>query len=98
MGILARFNPEEVHENVTEELWQYVHERDNGLCQVCGGAGAEKHHIIYRSKVGGLHKANNLVNLCTKCHHIEHSVKSKPRKYYEKRVKRNEIKLRENLV
>ena len=91
-------NPETEFSEVTEELWQYVFWRDNCICQNCGGAGNEAHHIIYRS-LGGKNKANNLILLCWKCHHHEHNIgATRSVEYYQNRVKVNEEKYRKRLV
>ena len=91
--------PDECHEEVDEELWNYVRERDNDMCQHpdCGGPGHECHHIVYRSH-GGRHKASNLIWLCGDHHYIEHNRKAYSRKYFLNKVKLNELKLRERLV
>lgn len=91
------FDPEHCYNSVTEELWQYVYARDNGICQVKGGQGEVVHHIKYRSK-GVEHKANNLILLSDKEHKKEHNKRHLDPNYYLERVKRNEKRFRERLV
>lgn len=59
-----------------EELQEYVVERDNRLCLICGKAGSHVHHIIFRSH-GGRHYTNNLALLCFQCHDSLHHGKLK---------------------
>jgi len=47
----------------------YVVERDNRLCQVCGSAGSELHHIVFKS-LQGKDCCNNLILLCNKDHRM----------------------------
>lgn len=92
---LREINPDKPYP--MDELYTYVSMRDKDLCQVCGVAGCELHHILYKSQ-GGKDVPNNLVMLCNLCHHKEHSVKAMGRDYYEERVVANEKRLRERLV
>jgi 5-methylcytosine-specific restriction endonuclease McrA len=94
---LKKLDPNEAFPEIDEELWQYVHSRDNGLCQVCSMGGFEAHHVVYRSQ-GGKNKANNLILLCKRCHHKEHSIKPEERSFYENRITKNEKKFRTNLI
>lgn len=59
-----------------ERQWQkarkFVRERDGGKCRSCGRAGAEVHHLVYRSR-GGDHDPNNLALLCQRCHEDIHA-------------------------
>lgn len=91
------FDPDECFEEVTEELWQYVYNRDNGICQVSGGEGHETHHIKYRS-AGGKNCANNLILLSMKSHWVEHNVEPLNERCYIKQVKKNEKRFRARLV
>ncbi len=56
-----------------------VWERDDGLCRYCGGAGTSPpHHISY----GGtgrrrVHRIENLITLCGRCHTEAHSTKAR---------------------
>lgn len=53
---------------VSEKTRQYVLERDNYCCQVCGSPfNLHIHHKIPR-KWGGYHKEDNLITLCASCH------------------------------
>ena len=96
--MLKEINPDESQGDITEELWNYVYERDNGLCQICGKAGTEIHHIIFKSH-GGNNFANNLILLCYYCHHVNIHLKYNVTvQDLYKRVKQNEQLLRESLV
>lgn len=95
---LIDFDPDERFVEITEELWQYVHTRDNGICQICALKGTQAHHIIYRSQ-GGANCANNLILLCLPCHHtVVHARYSVGPQLLIKRLMENEEKLRANLV
>lgn len=95
---MKNFNPEEEFDEVTEELWQYIYARDNGLCQVYGGEGEHAHHVEYKGQ-GGKNKANNLILLSERAHlEEEHGKSPRGAKYYLRKIKRNEKRLRENLV
>jgi hypothetical protein len=64
---MLRIDVLEEFEKVTEELYQYVLTRDNGLCQICGKMGDDVHHIIHKGH-GGKNMARNLTLLCKPCH------------------------------
>lgn len=49
-----------------------VHERDRGLCLICGSPAGHTHHILYRSQ-GGKHTEANLASLCGVCHDRVHT-------------------------
>lgn len=66
---LKNIDPEKEFSEVTEELYHYVVNRDDGLCQVCGCRADHVHHIKFKSQLGK-NKANNLVCLCRE-HHID---------------------------
>ena len=91
------FDPEEEFDEMTEELVDYCHTRDNGLCQVKGIEGSEFHHIVYRSQ-GGKNKANNLILLSQKAHYNEHCVEPLDEEFYFNAIKRNEKRFRRNMV
>jgi len=96
--MIGPFDPNQEYDTVTEELWQYVFVRDNGLCQDSGKQGEEAHHIIYRS-LGGKNCANNMILLSHKSHDHEHNKgRTRTVEYYQNRVKMNEEKLRRNIV
>lgn len=78
-------------------IHEYVLERDNGLCQLCGSVGDQKHHIKFRSQ-GGDDRPNNLVLLCVMCHNQEHSNGGLRSAILEKRAVKNEESLRKRLV
>lgn len=94
---MKHFDPEQVFDSVTEELWQYVYARDNGLCQVYGSEGEQEHHAVYRSQ-GGKHKANNLILVSDKAHDEEHDMKARGSKYYLRKIRKNEKRFRQELV
>ena len=48
-----------------------VDQRDQRICQRCGGPGYTKHHIVPLSK-GGPDTEANLVTLCDDCHKLVH--------------------------
>jgi 5-methylcytosine-specific restriction endonuclease McrA len=51
---------------------EFVWERDNGQCQVCGTSrDVECHHVVFRSHGGG-HEPDNLTLLCAACHRLVH--------------------------
>ncbi len=93
----ASFDPEEEFIDITSELWYYVYERDSGLCQICGAAGTEVHHVKYKSRMGK-NKANNLILLCQKHHNYNHDTESIDEEYLLNRIKKNERKMRLRLV
>jgi 5-methylcytosine-specific restriction endonuclease McrA len=51
---------------------QQVFERGGGMCEHCGGAMSEVHHIAGR---GGddPHRLDNLAGLCSACHRRAHA-------------------------
>lgn len=96
--MIGAFDPSQEFDTVTEELWQYIFARDNGICQNCGKAGEHSHHVVYRS-LGGKNCANNMILLCFRCHDQEHNIRqTRTVDYYLNRVKLNEEKFRRNLV
>jgi len=96
--MLNKIKPDFNYKEITEELWQYVHTRDNGLCQICAKKGSEVHHIIFRSH-GGTNAPNNLILLCYECHHVViHKMYVVSRDWLIEVVKKNEAQLRENLI
>ena len=79
------------------EIWDYVYERDNCLCQMCGGTKLlQQHHIISRGKGGGTH-TNNLILMCYDCHIGKAFTKKITENLLSKAIK-NEIKFRERMV
>lgn len=50
----------------------FVKKRDGGKCRCCGKAGAQVHHLVYRS-AGGEHDPDNLALLCQRCHEDIHA-------------------------
>jgi 5-methylcytosine-specific restriction endonuclease McrA len=48
-----------------------VYERENGLCQNCGGRGSEVHHVFPRSR-SGRNVITNALLLCDTCHRLIH--------------------------
>lgn len=55
-----------------ELLCRQVIERDGGLCQKCGRAAADIHHIVPRSRAarnsGTVWRIENMACLCLDCH------------------------------
>jgi 5-methylcytosine-specific restriction endonuclease McrA len=95
--LLKSFDPNQVFEELTDDLREYVFARDEGLCVKCGNQGSEPHHIIYRSHIKG-HCANLIATLCYRCHGKIHTVKDDVKKLLLQRVQENEKILRERLV
>lgn len=90
------FDPNRCFECVTEELWEYVVERDSGLCQIYGGQGDHLHHVVRKTR-GGDNCANNLILLSHKAHREEHQ-KPKQIDFYQKIISKNEKRFRKNMV
>ena len=101
MTAWKKFDPEKEFAVVTEELWQYVYNRDGGMCQAakkgCNKSGSQAHHIRYRSGCGK-HKASNLIMLCVNCHHREHNIEPLGEACYLSRAEKNEKKFKSRLV
>ena len=56
-----------------ENLCQQVLRRDGWCCQNCGGqSNLHVHHIQLRSQLGD-DTEENLITLCSECHHQIHS-------------------------
>jgi len=94
------FDVDECFDGVSDELYEYVCSRDNGICQVLGCEGGVLHHIKYKS-AGGENKASNLILLSLKAHvgkGGEHTGSPKDVEYYYSRVKANEKRFRRELV
>ena len=54
------------------EARAFVKQRDGGRCRCCQRAGAEVHHLVYRSQRGE-HDPTNLALLCKTCHQDIHA-------------------------
>jgi 5-methylcytosine-specific restriction endonuclease McrA len=91
------FDTKKCYDDIDEELYNYIIERDNGLCQICGFPGNNIHHILYRSE-GGRHFADNLILLCIKCHDKEHFIKKHPKWTFFEAVRHNTDKLKLNCI
>lgn len=58
-----------------KQVRSYIRQRDNGICQKCGGIGQEVHHKEplslknYQTEIAI--DPNNLVLLCKECHNAE---------------------------
>lgn len=80
------------------EIWDYINERDNSRCGVCGrGDRTEQHHIDFKSK-GGKNIPNNIVTLCFECHNKQHGWKRESIEYLKSGVISRDKKFRERLV
>lgn len=55
----------------TKEVREEVARRDKGICQQCGQAGSELHHVVFRSR-SGRGVATNALTLCQPCHRRVH--------------------------
>lgn len=88
---------------IDENLHSYIVERDNGLCQWCGGQGHHLHHIRFKSHQG-TNAPNNLILVCIKCHRALHAYELKGNGKLPtsdrmlRLVKCNDRKLRRRLV
>lgn len=81
-----------------QDIWEYVYERDCGICQLCGKQGTEQHHIKMKS-AGGKDEANNLVLLCKMCHTGNgHSFSKSQVALMKYKVVKNERKFRRRLI
>lgn len=71
------------------EYWAWrtsVFERDNGLCQICGGKGHEVHHILgWTRDPDRRYDIKNGITLCMSCH-------EKTDNYYRPGLRRKPIK------
>lgn len=94
---LKDFDPEQCFPKMVEELYEYVHARDDGLCLKCGNPGGPPHHVIYKSQ-GGKNKANNLATLCAKCHDEIHNKKDTVRELLLQKIKESESRFKQRLV
>lgn len=98
-------DPNHEYDSMNEELYLYVINRDNELCQMssCGKRAASVHHIIFRSEKP-IHCANNLVCLCSKHHdmfhhkHVPGFDKATINRKLREAIERNEARYRRNLV
>ena len=63
---------------IPPKLIREVWERDEGLCQYCGGQGSTPPHHIVPAGMGGkrVHRVENLVTLCIDHHRESHSTKA----------------------
>jgi 5-methylcytosine-specific restriction endonuclease McrA len=63
---------------VTPRQRSRIYDRDEGLCQVCGGPAEEVDHVIPRSALPGKRLRaqrdadSNLICICHACHHQKH--------------------------
>lgn len=55
--------------DISKEVKEKVHRRDNGKCIICGSAGIPNAHFVRRSQ-GGLGIEKNVVTLCYSCHNL----------------------------
>lgn len=54
--------------DISKKVKDAVFERDNGCCVWCGKQGVSNAHFCPRS-AGGLGIEENVLTLCTECHH-----------------------------
>lgn len=95
--MLYEFDPDRCYKTVESELAEYVIERDNRLCVLCGRDGQQIHHIIMKSQHhdgGTPNYANNLALLCRKCHDKQHGTNREEMDMLKKKVSKNEVRLR----
>lgn len=64
---------------ITKDTYNYVIERDNYSCRLCGSTSfLQLHHILYRSQRKDLiNDVDNCIMLCSDCHRLVHSNKKK---------------------
>lgn len=64
---------------VTKETYNFVIERDNYSCRLCGSTNwLQLHHVLYRSQRRDLiNNIDNCIMLCEECHRLVHSNKKK---------------------
>lgn len=64
---------------VAKDTYNYVIERDNYSCRLCGSTSfLQLHHILYRSQRKDLiNDVDNCIMLCSDCHRLVHSNKKK---------------------
>jgi len=89
-------DPEEEYEHCF--LWDYVYQRDNEMCQLCGAPGGEQHHVISRGR-RGITKASNLILLCHTCHRGgNHNFSQTDTEKMLFIVRRNESRFRQRMI
>lgn len=95
----AEINPDHPYEEITEEIWNYIYERDQGTCQVTGTRGTEIHHIVFKSH-GGDNRPSNLVLVSKKGHAKQHGPTQWRIKKgtLKKKVQENEERFRRRMV
>ncbi len=64
---------------VTKETYNFIIERDNYSCRLCGSTNwLQLHHVLYRSQRRDLiNNIDNCIMLCEECHRLVHSNKKK---------------------
>ena len=92
-----RIKPDFRYLRITEEIWNYVYERDGAICQLTGAQGTEVHHVVYKSHGGG-NAPNNLVLLSKKGHDLQHASEGLTVSALKQKIKSNEEIFRRRLV
>ena len=71
---IARKMPNPIPKKLQMQVW----ERDGGECQYCHAPGAHIHHCVYGGGFGRkrVHRLENLVLLCVRCHGLCHTLES----------------------
>jgi 5-methylcytosine-specific restriction endonuclease McrA len=95
--MLSRIDPTDETVEYSEDIRMYVREREDGLCIICARQGGHVHHIIFRSQ-GGTHNPNNLCLLCHDCHERMHGPNPLDDDTIRKMVRKNEKRLRNELI
>ena len=72
---LSRHERIEHPKNIPDAVREFVLDRDNAQCQVCGTTGDNRlhlHHWKHFRSQGGGHEPENLVVVCFRCHDAIH--------------------------
>ncbi|SFU70083.1 HNH endonuclease [Alicyclobacillus macrosporangiidus] len=63
----------------TKDLREYIRERDQHICQICGRSGTQIHHVVPRGRFvaawytfENVHDPRNLMLVCHRCHRRIH--------------------------
>ena len=62
------------YKKVYQEFFGYCDD-DVVLCEICGAAAVDIHHIFYKQQ-GGKNNIENLIGLCRSCHDRAHFKKT----------------------
>ena len=75
---------------ITKKVREQVYARDSWddypNCPTCGKPGRHQLHHIRKRSQGGDHCAENLINLCVKCHDQIHNGRPEERKELQRKI------------